>query len=59
MGVPHLDLLPVYVDYADAELVVNRFDAHPNEFAHSLAAEAIGRFLKKEIGEPATLPLTP
>ncbi|HEX5220110.1 MAG TPA: SGNH/GDSL hydrolase family protein [Verrucomicrobiae bacterium] len=43
--VPHLDLLPVFQDYAPAQLTVNAFDAHPNELANQLAAEAINRFL--------------
>lgn len=47
--VPSLDLLPVYETYPSKQLVVNRFDAHPNEFAHELAAKRIDEFLKKEI----------
>lgn len=39
--VPVLDLLNEFVQHADENLVVNRFDAHPNERAHQLAAEAI------------------
>ena len=39
--VPFLDLLPVMTDHADESLVVNKFDAHPNERAHQLAFEAI------------------
>lgn len=44
-GVAHLDLLPVFIDRDPADLVVNRYDAHPNEAAHALAAEAILSFL--------------
>jgi hypothetical protein len=44
--VPHLDLLNVYQNYAPDDLVVSRFDAHPNELAHQLAADAILQFLK-------------
>lgn len=40
-SVPHIDLLDVYAAYRSADLVVNRFDAHPNELAHRLAADAI------------------
>ena len=47
--VPHLDLLDVYRSHKPSELVVNRFDAHPNEFAHKLAAEAIIPFLDKQL----------
>ena len=50
LGVPDLDLLGVYRDYSSDELVVNPYDAHPNVFAHRLAADAIGRFLDGEPG---------
>jgi hypothetical protein len=50
-GVPHLDLLPVYQNYSAHQLTVNRFDAHPNEFAHALAAEKIRQFLENS-GSP-------
>jgi lysophospholipase L1-like esterase len=36
-----VDLLPVVVARDPAELVVNNYDAHPNELAHQLFAEAI------------------
>ena len=45
LHVPHLDLLPVYVGRSSSELTVNAHDAHPNELAHKLAAEAIDRIL--------------
>lgn len=48
-GVPHLDLLPVFSNLPPAQLVVNAHDAHPNEHAHTLAAEAIGDFLRQHI----------
>jgi hypothetical protein len=44
-GVPHLNLLPVLREHADAGLVVNRHDHHPSVLAHALAAEAIAPFL--------------
>lgn len=44
-AVPHLDLLEVYRGYSTAQVTVNSFDAHPNEFAHQLAAAAIDKFL--------------
>jgi hypothetical protein len=50
-GVPHLDLLTVYQGMAPGKLVVNRFDGHPNEQAHRLAAEAIDRFLREQPGK--------
>ena len=49
IGVPHLDLLPVYESHTARELMVNSSDAHPNELAHALAAEAIGPFLEQEM----------
>jgi hypothetical protein len=48
-GVPSLDLLFSYEAFDPKQLVVSRFDAHPNEFAHELAAKRIDEFLKKEI----------
>ncbi len=39
--IPVLDLTPVLTPHADEGLMVNRFDAHPNERAHALAADAI------------------
>jgi hypothetical protein len=44
-NVPHLDLLPVYAGMASSALTVNAHDAHPNERAHQLAADAINRVL--------------
>ncbi len=44
-GVPALDLLPTYEGRAARDLVVGRFDAHPNEKAHELATAAILPFL--------------
>jgi hypothetical protein len=48
-GVLHLDLLPVFEPYGPRELVANPHDAHPNAFAHRLAAEAIERFLVEQV----------
>ena len=44
--VPALDLLPVYLAHREEDLTVNRFDAHPNERAHAIAADAILGFLR-------------
>jgi hypothetical protein len=44
-NVPCLDLLPTLLAHAGEGLTVNRFDAHPNERAHALAAEAIEKHL--------------
>lgn len=42
LGIPCLDLQPVLVRHAHQRLMVSPFDAHPNELAHRLAADAIG-----------------
>jgi len=39
--IPVLDLEPLFRAHADERLTVNPLDAHPNERAHALAAEAI------------------
>jgi len=52
LGVPVLDLLPLLQAHKDETLVVNRYDAHPNERAHELAAEAIGKFLESVLNGP-------
>lgn len=45
LDVPHLDLLGVYGGYTPEQLTVNRYDAHPNELANRLAADALNAFL--------------
>jgi lysophospholipase L1-like esterase len=45
LGVPHLDLLPVFEGLPSSALTVNRYDAHPNERANQMAAEAIDQWL--------------
>ena len=40
-GVPVLDLLEDFEQESSPSMVVNRFDAHPNERAHQLAADII------------------
>jgi hypothetical protein len=55
LKVPHLDLLPVYQDLPPRKLTVNRFDAHPNERAHALAAAAIDEFLTRQL-QPLSAP---
>lgn len=44
-NIPVLDLAPVLKPHAAEGLSVNRFDDHPNERAHQLAAEAILEWL--------------
>ncbi len=48
IGVPHLDLAPAYESYSADQLTVSRYDAHPNERAHSIAANAIAEFLDRQ-----------
>ena len=50
--IPVLDLAPVLSPHAGEGLMVNRFDAHPNERAHALAAEAIEAWLMDVSGRP-------
>jgi len=45
LQVSQLDLLPAYARYKASELTVNPHDAHPNELADKLAAQAINRVL--------------
>jgi lysophospholipase L1-like esterase len=52
LDVPHLDLLPVYEGMAPIQVTVNRFDAHPNERANQLAAEAIDKWLQQLSAPP-------
>lgn len=48
LNVPHLDLLETFEDYSSDQLMVNSYDAHPNPFAHALAADAILEFLNSQ-----------
>lgn len=48
-NVPHLDLLPTFKHFPPAKVTVNAFDAHPNEFANELAAQAINAFLVEQM----------
>lgn len=48
-GIKHLDLLPIFEQHKEENLVVNSFDAHPNENAHQIAAEAIGEFIESNV----------
>lgn len=47
-GVPCLNLLPIYAEHAPGELIVNRYDTHPNESAHEIAAQEIERALARD-----------
>jgi lysophospholipase L1-like esterase len=50
-GIPVLDLRPVLEPHVGQGLTVNPLDAHPNERAHALAAEAIERDLLGDLAE--------
>lgn len=52
--IPVLDLQPVLAPYVARGLTVSRFDAHPNERAHALAADAIERDLLSDLLEQST-----
>ena len=41
IGIEALDLLPHLKNYKPQEVMVSRFDQHPNEFVHNLAARKI------------------
>ena len=51
--VPVLDLQPILNEHAGEKLEVSRFDAHPNERAHAIAAEAIEKDLLSDLVAPA------
>lgn len=53
-GIPYLDLLPSFSNHSPPELMVNAFDAHPNELAHRIAAEALESFLFNPTSSNAT-----
>jgi lysophospholipase L1-like esterase len=50
--IPVLDLEPVFRSHANEHLVVSRFDAHPNERANAIAAEAIEDHLLGDFFQP-------
>ena len=47
-GILTQDLEPVLSPHFDKGLAVNRFDAHPNELAHKLAAEAMLKLILRD-----------
>lgn len=49
LGVPYLDLLPVFDGRSSGQITVNRFDPHPNEAANAMAARAIEPFLMTQL----------
>lgn len=50
-NIPHLDLLKSFRDYKPETLTVSPYDAHPNEFAHKLAASVMLNFIDKTLEE--------
>jgi len=50
--IPVLDLDPVFRQHAGENLMVSRFDAHPNERAHAIAAEAMEKDLLSDLVRP-------
>ena len=53
LHVPHLDLLSVFESLPPSQVTVNRYDAHPNEYANRLAAAAIDKWLRELNETPA------
>jgi hypothetical protein len=49
LNVPHLDLLSAFEANPAAKLVVNAYDAHPNERAHAIAADSIAAFIDEQL----------
>jgi lysophospholipase L1-like esterase len=52
-NIPVLDLDPIFRKHAGENLMVSRFDAHPNERAHAIAAEAIEKDLLSDLIRPS------
>ena len=48
LGIPTLDMLPVFKGLDPSALWVHPTDHHPNRDAHALVAKAVDEFLKKE-----------
>jgi lysophospholipase L1-like esterase len=51
-GIPHIDLLELYRRYPIDQLIVNRYDTHPNALAHELAAREMQELIARQT-EPA------
>jgi lysophospholipase L1-like esterase len=49
LQIPHLDLLTIFDSSDPDEVVLNRYDAHPNQAAHRQAAREIVAFLEVEL----------
>lgn len=51
LGVPHLDLWELFAEEKPSRLVVGKWDPHPSELAHRLAAGAIAEFVEQNLRE--------
>ena len=49
LGVKYCDLQPALEQYKSSELIVNKMDAHPNEFAQKIIAEELYQFMTAEV----------
>jgi hypothetical protein len=49
-GIPHLDLLEPLMKHRDEPLTANKYDGHPNELAHRVAAVQIKEFVEQQTG---------
>ncbi len=49
LDVPHLDLRESFAGRPASDLIVGTFDAHPNEEAHALAADALVPFVERAL----------
>jgi hypothetical protein len=48
-GVSLVDMTPILRTYPTAQLIVNRFDAHPSITAHQLAADALEPVVRQAV----------
>lgn len=49
LNVPHLDLLPMFLEHRDEQLVLSEQDAHPSIRAHELAGVEIAAFIDQQL----------
>jgi hypothetical protein len=55
-SIPHMDLLEPLLKYRDKALTANKYDGHPNELAHRVAAGQIRDFIEQQMGLPHRRP---
>lgn len=51
-NIAHMDLLEPLMKYRGQKLTANKYDGHPNELAHKVAAENIRDFIEQQMGHP-------